>query len=591
MNDLITALMGRVVDSLATKAEEFSKEAWEKFKVDFGSAFHEYLKRSCEKYSRIKTILYRSEPQYIYDFFEIPYLEKQEDQPFKTCNAKKVLQISRFIIIQGTGGIGKSTLMKHLFISTLESENCIPMFLELKDINSLELRCSIEDIILNKLNTLGCELERSSLEYALKSGKFVFLLDGYDEILSKNKDWFFREANAFCDRYPENHYVISSRECSDFIAFQRFTILKACPLTKQQAISLVSKIKFDVDIKQNFINELENGLYEKHESFAANPLLLNIMLLTYDNYAEIPKKLHIFYSDAFDTLYSRHDATKGGYKREFRSSLPREVFKDIFARFCFLSYAKGKIEFSYEQLQEDLKKASSKHSDFRMDEYIDDLINAVCLLYKDGLNYRFTHRLFQEYFTAFFLKTLSDERMEQAGRQLIDKDMNRAMYDSVFDMLYDMDENRFERNILLPIIYDFEEELEGDRYEFYFRNCLRGVDLIEFKDVERTNTGNLHLLPLTRRCFLSGFMWYYFSEYEIKKFGEGSNKVFDCLSESERISMKEITVEDVMEDDLLYERIKQTWIGVRISVLADLKNRIEQKHREIDMDLDKLLGD
>ena len=70
----------------------------------------------------------------------------------------------------------------------------------------------------------------------------------------------------------------------------------------------------------------------KHESFASNPLLLNIMLLTYDNYADIPEKLHLFYSNAFETLYIKHDATKGGYKREFKTKLSSDDFKRVFVR-------------------------------------------------------------------------------------------------------------------------------------------------------------------------------------------------------------------------------------------------------------------
>ena len=54
--------------------------------------------------------------------------------------------VTDFIIIQGTGGIGKSTLMKHLFINELEQKSLIPVFLELKDINDLENNYEINDI-------------------------------------------------------------------------------------------------------------------------------------------------------------------------------------------------------------------------------------------------------------------------------------------------------------------------------------------------------------------------------------------------------------------------------------------------------------
>ena len=250
------SILEKYADPILKKAVEISKDEWEKFKVDFDISFRGYLKNSYDKYSRIKTILYRTEPKYIYDFFEIPFLKKERNNCFKANNANSVLDISNFVIIQGTGGIGKSTLMKHLFINELEQKDLIPIFIELKDINDLEKDYEINDIIFEKLDNLGSKLNEKYLEYALKSGCFMFLLDGYDEILLQKKDAFFKKLDSFCDKYPKNFYIISSRPYSEFIEFQRFTVLVTCPLNKVQAISLINKIEFDVDIKQRFLSAL-----------------------------------------------------------------------------------------------------------------------------------------------------------------------------------------------------------------------------------------------------------------------------------------------------------------------------------------------
>ena len=83
------------------------------------------------------------------------------------------------------------------------------------------------------------------LDYALQSGCFLFLLDGYDELYSENQKEFFKKLNDFCDKYPENHYILSSRPYSEseFIEFQRFTVLKAVSFTKEQAISLTTNLR------------------------------------------------------------------------------------------------------------------------------------------------------------------------------------------------------------------------------------------------------------------------------------------------------------------------------------------------------------
>jgi hypothetical protein len=64
------------------------------------------------------------------------------------------------------------------------------------------------------------------------------------------------------------------------------------------------------------------------------------MLLTFDSYAQIPDKLYIFYSNAFETMFFKHDATKSGFKRQLKSDLSFDDFKNVFSIFCFHTYMK-----------------------------------------------------------------------------------------------------------------------------------------------------------------------------------------------------------------------------------------------------------
>ena len=75
--------------------------------------------------------------------------------------------------------------------------------------------------------------------------------------------------------------------------------MSACALTKEQALNLIKKIDYSEPAKSTFYQELDNNLYDKYKSFASNPLLLTIMLLTFSNHASIPAKLNDFYEAAF----------------------------------------------------------------------------------------------------------------------------------------------------------------------------------------------------------------------------------------------------------------------------------------------------
>lgn len=557
--------------------------------------FNSYIKNSYNKYSKIKTILYRTEPKYIYDFFEVPILKKENNCFIHTDDVNNILDISHFVIIQGIGGIGKSTLLKHLFINELKKRDLIPIYLELKDLNDINVNdYDIGTIIFERLNSLGSSLKREYLDYALESGCFMFLLDGYDEILTDKKNVFFKKLDEFCDRYNENYFIISSRPYSEFVEFQRFTVLSTCSLDKEQAKSLVEKIEFDKEIKQRFIKALNDELYDKHKSFASNPLLLNIMLLTFDNYAEIPEKLHLFYSNAFETLYSKHDATKAGYKRELKSNLSYDAFKKVFSYFCFITYNQGKVEFSYDDLVQILEQSKICKVDFDINSYIFDLINSLCVLYKEGLNYKFAHRSFQEYFTAVFLKELSDESMKQISMEMIKKDAHRMSRDEVFIMLYDMAEVRYEQNILLPVLKEYEKNcVEKDMYDFYLEKI---VSKVRFEYDSDKNIVELWVLREDDNNLLDFILrnlrYYNLRNDEIKnKNNISAKKMLEYLIDEREYEIgQEYSLEQLKKDIKSYQLIKDTWIGDRITTVSKLSKDLEDKHKSDILDLSYLIA-
>ncbi len=596
-NQIVKEVIAKFAEPLMKQLIKFSKDEWEKFKIDFDIVFTKYLIKSYDKYCKIKTILYKTEPQYIYDFFESPILLKKPKILVNTENINTILYISNFIIIQGTGGIGKSTLLKHLFINELENKDLIPVFIELKDINLMENDYTILDIIFDKLTNLGSSLKKEYIEYALNSGCFLFLLDGYDEIVSSKKDSFFRKLDEFCDKYTENYFIISSRPYSEFVEFQRFTVLKALPLSKEQAVSLVNRINYESGIKERFIAELEANLYESHTSFASNPLLLNIMLLTFDNYADIPEKLHLFYSNAFETLYSKHDATKAGYKREMLSTLSYDSFKKVFAYFCFMTYIKGVTEFTYEELQETLKRIKIPRIEFDIDNYIFDLVNSLCLIYKEGFSYTFAHRSFQEYFTAVFLKELSDINLQKYGIQMIKREPERASQDNVFEMLYDMIEERFEKNILLPILSDYEDSItsDEDKYWFYFKELVHNIRF----DCDENDELRLWLRRESTEDFdnsIIAFIHVFTEKYIIRnpekreRNQSYSEKLFTYLTENKNyILNNSLDIINIINDTNVREIIRKTWIGELVQCMTDLKQHLTRKLEENEDALDNML--
>lgn len=486
-SELATNVASKVVTTLI---EDSIKNAWNKVKcyfsdlenkvqIDYGTAYSQYLLNTWNKYSRIKTIIYRRVPQDLYSFYECIGVQCENDI-IDTTNASNIFNKDSKIIITGTGGIGKSILLKHLFLSSINDTDSIPIFIELRSFNSYEIKdISLKEIISKALKDNGFDMEEKYLEYSLLEGGYTILLDGFDEVNRDRSLKVSSEIKSFSDKYGKNNYVISSRPSEEFIGWNNFTEMSALPLTKNQALSLISKIEFDNTVKDIFYKELDEHLFDDYYSFASNPLLLNIMLLTFNNHASIPDKLNDFYDQAFSTLFNMHDATKDSYVRDIRTKLGCEDFKLIFSYICFKSYFNDEYEFSEHNLRKYIQQAKKKYPSFvfTVDDFIEDLTLSVCMLVKEGLVYRFSHRSFQEYFAAWFTCKLTDDIQSKLLINWIKE--SDVFTDSYFSMLFNMQGDKVNKIILSPGIKDLKSLYENKGFSLAFLSDLfKGVRVI-----------------------------------------------------------------------------------------------------------------
>src|SRR6185503_8614326 len=116
-----------------------------------------------------------------------------------------------------------------------------------------------------------------------------------------------------------------------------------------QACELVQKLPFESEFTSKFLKDLRDTLFAKHNSFLSNPLLLSIMLLTYGQSADIPNKLNVFYNQAYEALFQRHDALKGAFQRDRSTGLDIQDFAKVFAAFSLQTYDKRVFQMSKTQ--------------------------------------------------------------------------------------------------------------------------------------------------------------------------------------------------------------------------------------------------
>lgn len=426
--------------------------------------FDLYLENAVSFCSVIKTLLYSEKPQKFYNFYICNNLQFRE-YGFITKDSSIIANAtipllsseSKYAVIRGTGGIGKSMMMRHLFMDsaeTYEETGNLPILCLLKNYN--KKYSSLVDFVYKAVSEFDHTIELTYLEEKLSGGKCILLFDGLDEVLSDLRVNFEEALTSLMKEYPNNTIVVSSRPTSGFIQMGHFQVFDILPFEKKQALELIDKLCFyDNEAKEKFREDLDRRLYRTHQQFASNPLLLTIMLMTYTSYGEVPAKRHVFYAKAYETMARLHDATKGTYVRPMHTNLSPEDFAVYFAEFCARTYKKEVLEFTAQTFAAYMTETINHVNRGALStkataaDFLKDLTDNLCIMYKEGDKYYFVHRSFQEYFCALFFSTRMDDKLEKIG-DFFEAQQTRQYSDKTFDMLYDMIPERLDRYVFLP---------------------------------------------------------------------------------------------------------------------------------------------
>lgn len=437
-----------------------------------------YLNKILHTYDKIKTLLYSEAPVPFYDFYVcndiyryVP-IYKNNKRSYKRetiehVTMEKLSDISSCIILSGTGGLGKSMMMRHLFLDATKrhtNTGIIPFFIQLK--NYRANFADLIDFIIFEISSLFSGISRERMIAILESGNGLFLFDGLDEISQETAVSFQSALDAFINLYTNNQFIISSRPYGNFSAFTRFTVVNLESFSKAQSLELIDKLDFRSDmpeIKSKFRKELDLRLYWSHHGFSDNPLLLTIMLMTFEEFAEVPSKMHIFYQEAYTVLSKKHDANKGGFRRALSTGITTDQFADVLARFCAITYNDEKFEFSWAEMDRYFSNLKYKFplSSKSTDDFIFDVCSNLCVMYLESNSYSFIHRSFQEYFCARYFARQKDKNLERIG-YLFEHNKLARRGDRTFQMLYDMIPEKVTEFILIPYLRDLLQKCDDE---------------------------------------------------------------------------------------------------------------------------------
>ena len=458
-----------------------------------------YDKNNIKKYlNKIKcfenvTIFFdKSNARKFYDVFVcnniIVKTEENNNFTIDNISIPKLLTIpNNHLFLEAEGGIGKTMMMKHFLLSAIynfDEHFLLPLFINLRDYQNEE---SFEKFILKQINSLlETPISTDALTSLLDNGQCIILLDGLDEINTEFLYEFDKQITVFGTRFNKNYIIISSRPYQNNDYLNTFTKLTLNPFTKNQSISLINKLNYKpeyTEIAEDFIDLLEEKLYDDNKEFCENPLLLTIMLMTYDK-SGIPENRYEFYEKAYWALTDKYNPYRGKKHGNLYTKITPNRFLEVLCRFCFETYHDYKFSFTKAEIESYTSKIKNivrfKGETFSYKEFLNDLTDHLCLLHKNGNEYSFVHRSFQEFFCARYFSTQSAVKYESIGkfidqrdRLLVTKGYKKnkktlVFEEYVYDMFYAMNPDFFEELILLPILGNYIKEKNNIREEFLF---------------------------------------------------------------------------------------------------------------------------
>lgn len=406
-----------------------------------------YYETTIARCSHIRTLISRDESISIDSIYVPTYLASER----KTINEEEFIErIPRVkaMIVCGSGGSGKSIFMRHLFLSLAHGKSAaLPILVELRGINALASPKILPYVYHSLVLGPGAVISERQFEAAVKSGGIYLILDGFDEVAPEIRSPLEKELIELQRNNPNMVLIVTSREDERFSSWQNFARFSVLPMAKKEVVELLRKLPYQKAIRNKFAEAVRTSLYDKHESFLSSPLLATMMLITYEQFAQIPDKIHIFYEQAFETLFFRHDTLKeAGFERKRHVDLAINEFKNCLSALCISTYVKAKYQFTESEIL-DAITAACRHEklDIKPAEFLRDVIESVCIMQRDGTLVAFTHRSFQEYFSACFISRSPSIDLAD----LLDK-LSLQPQDNVISMALDINRPLIERTWILP---------------------------------------------------------------------------------------------------------------------------------------------
>ncbi|MGD2085566.1 MAG: ATP-binding protein [Candidatus Aminicenantes bacterium] len=242
---------------------------------------------------------------------------RYESKDKKVINASDMIEDKGNKVILAGPGYGKTTFLKFVLLNNLK-KRIIPVYWEWKNLyTQLETNKNLRVILVHYFKELlKGKFKIKDIESFVRDQRFVFLLDGFDEVEQVGRLPFIHSIiTKYKKRYPENCFVIASRianypqEYFNFFSKNGFQHYKINPLSNHLVFQYIDHfINFQLPNdplrstdKIKFLKKyIENQPGIK--ALTEHPLLLSLIVLIYTFEGTLPDTKVNLYERCIDLL-------------------------------------------------------------------------------------------------------------------------------------------------------------------------------------------------------------------------------------------------------------------------------------------------
>lgn len=469
VKDMISAaspLIKSLVETFVTpKLEEFRKKydkIDEQYFIPSDEHFREYYHRTYKKLAVVNTLVFNNSQRFLKDIYLPLTISSTNDRKIKyklSGFPEEAVHEYGNILITDTAGMGKSTLMKKVFIDAIEKNIGIPIIVELRRLSKDK---KLIDEIQEQLNSLDKDFDSKILLELLVEGGFIIILDGYDEISLSDRDIVTSDIQDFINKASNNEFFITSRPEKALLSFGNFQEFKIEPLNKKEAFELLRKYDNQGQISSLLIKKLQETDMSNIQEFLTNPLLVSLLFTAFEHKQAIPFKKYLFYRQVYDANFESHDLTKGdSYTHDKYSKLEIDDFHRVLRHLGYSCFKLQKIEFIKDDLLKLIKESREfcVGLEFNESDFLNDILRTVPLFTQDGNYFRWSHKSLQEYFAAQFIY-LDSKGKQNTILEILYNHSDLEKFINVLDLYYDMDYKTFRNVIERSLLLEFKNHTE-----------------------------------------------------------------------------------------------------------------------------------